>query len=386
MLRKLVLVPISLLLFLAIVVAWTLTHTAKAEPIGFPDVTADWQVAAVSSAVAVGYVDGYPDGTFRPDASVSRAEFMSMLVKALKLPPLMSDRSTWYAPYFAVLKRSFVYREDFPVDAADESMTRQEMINLAYRAIHPELQKESVLMGNKELVYNAVKSGIIQGLSKGDLALDGLTTRAQAVVVIDRLLQLKSGHELAEVDKHALSVAEVELMGSNFLSTIHMEPIELPATFPTVYGVDVTIQQMIIADPKDPEDPYAGKVPPLEIANSVKGQDLYYLIFKYHLENPHYQDQEHKTFRFRQGLGINSGWIMTGVTPDVNQAPYEFNWGDVFFLDHQPTGLQKDAYEFFIQPKAKLDAFLAGGGLPYLSLVQVNGSKSFPVIIWPSNK
>jgi hypothetical protein len=386
MLRKLVLVPISLLLFLAIVVAWTLTHTAKAAPVGFPDVTEDWQMTAVSSAVATGYVDGYPDGTFRPDASVSRAEFMSMLVKALKLPPLMSDRSTWYAPYFAVLKQNFVFRDDFPADAVDKPMSRQEMINLAYRAIHPELQKESVLMGNKELVYNAVKAGIIQGLSKGDLALDGLTTRAQAVVVIDRLLQLKSGHALAEVDKHALSVAEVELMGSNFLSTIHMKPIELPATFPTVYGVDVTIQQMIIADPTDPEDPYAGKVPPLIVADSIKDKDLYYFILKYHLENPHYLDNDNGPFFFGYGLGINSGWSTTGIQADVDQTPYEFKRGEVFYLNREPTDLQQDAYEFWVQPKERLQKYLDGNGTMRLSLVQVNGSKTFDLVIMPPKK
>jgi hypothetical protein len=311
---------------------------------------------------------------------------MSMLVKALKLPRLMSDLSTWYAPYFATLKQSFVYRGDFPADAVDESMTRQEMINLAYRAIHPELQKESVLMGNKELVYNSVKAGIIQGLSKGDLALEGLTTRAQAVVVIDRLLQLKSGRELVEVDKHALSVAEVELMGSNFLSTIHMKPIELPVTFPTVYGVDVTIQQMIIADLSDPEDPYTEKVPPLRVAESIKDKDLYCLIIKYHLENLHYQDNDSHTFRFKQGLGINSGWAMTAVAPDTDQSPYEFKWGQVFFLNQQPTGLQQDAYEFFVQPKEKMDSYLESNGGMRIRLDQVNGSKAFDAVIMPSAK
>jgi hypothetical protein len=309
-----------------------------------------------------------------------------MLVKALKLPPLMSDRTTWYAPYFAVLKQSFVYRDDFPGDTADELMTRQEMINLAYRAIHPELQKESVLMGNMELVYNAVESGIIQGLSKGDLALDGLTTRAQAVVVIDRLLQLKSGHALAEVDKHALSVAEVELMGSNFLSTIHMKPIELPVTFPTASGLEATIEQMIIADLSDPEDPYASKVPPLFVADSLKGKDLYCLIFKFHLENPHYLDNSNMPESFNHSIGVNSGWVRSGVTQNVDQTPYAFKWQESFYLNQKPTGRQQDAYDFWIQPKESLDEYLASGGVTRVSIDQVNGSKAFDIVIMPSGK
>ncbi|OWA35802.1 hypothetical protein B9G55_07880 [Saccharibacillus sp. O16] len=47
------------------------------------DVTGYWAEEAVRKAIAQGFVSGYPDGTFRPNAIVTRAEFAVMLIGAL---------------------------------------------------------------------------------------------------------------------------------------------------------------------------------------------------------------------------------------------------------------------------------------------------------------
>ena len=42
----------------------------------FSDVPSDaWYAEAVNTLAALGMIDGYPDGTFRPDATITRAEF-----------------------------------------------------------------------------------------------------------------------------------------------------------------------------------------------------------------------------------------------------------------------------------------------------------------------
>ncbi|MDI4648292.1 PQQ-binding-like beta-propeller repeat protein [Cohnella hashimotonis] len=46
-----------------------------------------WAAAAISRAVALGIVGGYPDGTFRPAANVNHAEMAAMTFKASGLPP-----------------------------------------------------------------------------------------------------------------------------------------------------------------------------------------------------------------------------------------------------------------------------------------------------------
>ena len=50
----------------------------KARP-DFMDVRSGWYNAAINAVVNAGYMKGYPDGTFRPDGKITRAEFAQMI-------------------------------------------------------------------------------------------------------------------------------------------------------------------------------------------------------------------------------------------------------------------------------------------------------------------
>ncbi|MBU5443829.1 PQQ-binding-like beta-propeller repeat protein [Paenibacillus sp. MSJ-34] len=50
------------------------------------DKIGDWAVKAVSQAVQLGIINGYPDGTFRPSANISHAEMIVMVARASGLP------------------------------------------------------------------------------------------------------------------------------------------------------------------------------------------------------------------------------------------------------------------------------------------------------------
>ena len=50
----------------------------------FSDTRGHWAESFIDRAVQYGFVQGYPDGTFAPDKSVTRAEFTTMINKALK--------------------------------------------------------------------------------------------------------------------------------------------------------------------------------------------------------------------------------------------------------------------------------------------------------------
>ncbi|MFD0681642.1 MULTISPECIES: beta-alanine-activating enzyme beta-propeller domain-containing protein [unclassified Paenibacillus] len=57
-----------------------------APDISLSDINGHWAKNNVIQAVNKGIVSGYPDGTFKPDRSVSRAEFAVLLMNALKPP------------------------------------------------------------------------------------------------------------------------------------------------------------------------------------------------------------------------------------------------------------------------------------------------------------
>ena len=67
----------------------------------YSDVTADkWYNNAVSTLSRLGVISGYPDGTFRPDASITRAEFAKIAVSFCKYG------STTYSGCFSDVKAS----------------------------------------------------------------------------------------------------------------------------------------------------------------------------------------------------------------------------------------------------------------------------------------
>ena len=54
----------------------------------FSDVEGHWAEAWIEQLAAEGITSGYPDGTFRPDRIVTRAEMAVFLVNAFGLPTL----------------------------------------------------------------------------------------------------------------------------------------------------------------------------------------------------------------------------------------------------------------------------------------------------------
>lgn len=54
---------------------------------GLRDIARHWARSLIETAVQRGYVHGYPDGTFRPDAPVTRAEALKLVVAAWGLRP-----------------------------------------------------------------------------------------------------------------------------------------------------------------------------------------------------------------------------------------------------------------------------------------------------------
>ena len=73
----------------------------KSAPNYFTDVTANyWAANAIAVCAKLGWINGYPDGTFRPDQTVTRAEMMAMINRALERTPksaadLLSGMKTW---------------------------------------------------------------------------------------------------------------------------------------------------------------------------------------------------------------------------------------------------------------------------------------------------
>lgn len=72
-----------------------LAQFSDAKPVKgvkFSDVSSEhWAYEAIAIAAKMGWIEGYPDGTFRPDATITRAEMMTLVNRALERVPSDED-------------------------------------------------------------------------------------------------------------------------------------------------------------------------------------------------------------------------------------------------------------------------------------------------------
>lgn len=224
------------------------TGVIFAGAVSFSDTAGHWAESSIMNAVTKGYVEGYEDGTFRPDQSISRAEFLKMAVSGLNISPSGSG-DAWYSGYVrAAVESGFHRYEDFSTGTMDSPITREEMARIVSRAADAVLQKE---LDSRKLVYEAVKKGLIQGLTGGELGLDESTTRAQSVTVIERILTAKSGGTLP-VDKAASSFAELNLRNSNVETMWGNAAVAFPRKVDFGNSVDFTIHKLVVLDWDNP--------------------------------------------------------------------------------------------------------------------------------------
>ena len=201
---------------------------------GLSDLEGHWAQKEVEAAVASGWVDGYPDGSFKPEKSITRAEFTKMLLDAIHLTPdsetvawmkahaKMKDiwgRPTAYTPKLydmsghwltsqgwldAALYSGMVVPDDYNGKnfRPEKAIARYEIALMTDRAlglVYPASQpvegelpftdKEEILDWMKGYVNESVKAGVLKGYPDGSFQPNKTSTRAEAVVMIQRMLE-----------------------------------------------------------------------------------------------------------------------------------------------------------------------------------------------------
>lgn len=122
---------------------------AQAHPpvnIQFSDVDGHWAQSTINQLVQLGVTKGFEDGTFRPQATITRAQFITFVVRSFDIAPMPAMRATFAdvptnhwasgyvetAVYFGVLKPGEYPGGSF---GPDVPITRLEMATIAVRAL-----------------------------------------------------------------------------------------------------------------------------------------------------------------------------------------------------------------------------------------------------------
>lgn len=174
-----------------------------------------WSGGAVGVLQALSVLDGYPDGTYKPDNKVSRAEFIKMLVEGLRLPyapdeavPFKDVTGQWHEDYIRrALASGLLKASDYGENLKpDEVIPREEMAGLlvnaktAYLAQHPEVdyQEQSPAPVLSDLstaaekyrtaIQESAQVGFLRGFPDGTFRPKEGVTRGESATVITRVL------------------------------------------------------------------------------------------------------------------------------------------------------------------------------------------------------
>lgn len=114
-----------------------------------------WYAAAVSTLSKMGVISGYPDGTFRPNAPITRAEFAAMIARfdetAKSADTPFTDISGHWAEN-AIGKaygNGWIKGSSKTVFCPESNLTRAETATLLNRVLHRLPEKESDLLANQ---------------------------------------------------------------------------------------------------------------------------------------------------------------------------------------------------------------------------------------------
>ncbi|MEF2247338.1 chitobiase/beta-hexosaminidase C-terminal domain-containing protein [Paenibacillus sp. IITD108] len=184
-------------------------ETPKQPSLSFTDIAGHWSEDFIIRAVAQKLVSGYPDGTFKPNNPVTRAEFTVMLAGALKLDGTgkalpFKDRDkigAWAKRAVALaVQEEIVSGYEDGSFRPDARITRTEMALMIAKALKLSLEYDvpTGFADNRDIpkwakgaVEAIRKLGIVSGRGNNYFTPNDTATRAEAVVMLLRMLEYK---------------------------------------------------------------------------------------------------------------------------------------------------------------------------------------------------
>ena len=193
-------------------------YTVIWNPVEFPDVENHWARDAINDMGSRMIVTGNLNGNFNPDNSITRAEFAAIMVRALGLAPgagtnRFSDvvSSSWCCGYVKTATAyGIINGYDDGTFRPNDLITREQAITILARAMNitklsPSLSDSQVTallvsysdstdVSNwaKTSIAACLETGVITGRTSTTLSPKENITRAEVAVVVQQLL-LKSG-------------------------------------------------------------------------------------------------------------------------------------------------------------------------------------------------
>lgn len=173
--------------------------------VAFTDIKGHWAQKNIENLAEKGVVNGYTDGSFRPDRMISRAEFAVILVQALDLASKGNKEFADTTDHWArqAISTAYAYGIIQGYNSVsfgpDDFITREEMAQMVVQAFqlnHALTSKtfadqDKIAAWARRAMIIAVDHGIMKGYTNNMLKPQSHASRAEAITVIWRAMEVK---------------------------------------------------------------------------------------------------------------------------------------------------------------------------------------------------
>jgi hypothetical protein len=171
------------------------------------DIDGHWAEAGIQAALQAGIATGYPDGTFRPEGQATRAQFAVMLMNALGAQGDGADLAfgdnaligSWAKQAVAqAVEAGIINGYQDGSFRPNASITRAEAIAMIARALDLHMESGAatsfaddgdIPLWAKGSAAAAAEHGIVQGRGGNRLAPNAIASRAEAITIILKMLE-----------------------------------------------------------------------------------------------------------------------------------------------------------------------------------------------------
>lgn len=175
-----------------------------AAPNANTDTKGHWAEKDINEWIGKGLIGGYQDGSFKPNAPISRAEFFALVNRAFQFTESSAsgfrdvNPSDWY--YSEVLKAKaagYISGYQDGTIKPKDPITRQEVAAILARLMHVEnapghvdqfKDKEKIPQWSSAVIGGIVAKGLMKGFNDGTFKPSNQTTRAEAVAILKRAM------------------------------------------------------------------------------------------------------------------------------------------------------------------------------------------------------
>ena len=236
----------------------TLSSTAVAFPAEaktFSDVPqSHWAYSVIDEASDDGIMNGKAAGVFAPNATLTRAEYATMLYNLAPESDVMKlvhgstadnglydvDGNAWYADTVSWAVARGVFKNNDGSFSPNRTITREEMAVATYEFLHKYCDGKFVLdsiykgftddaafssSANRDKVYILVNNGVIAGKSDGSFDPQGSLTRAEAAAMAVRVADIVASE--APADTLEMSAEQTLASGSAQITSDEKNFIDL---------------------------------------------------------------------------------------------------------------------------------------------------------------